>query len=377
MNENPFTDLPAALVQEIIEKSQAISTEIVEEFRRMQLTYHERREQLQRANLIRRENELAYQTPTSCGVDGAFGVERLLAFDMVAAAAVAMEGLTPPSETRYWPDPRHYSHVTVEAHSADTSNVVRALMLGMEYILARQAPHEVVLIDGSFTTAVIYFNQALNVIADSEEATPTSEVFLDNLEEYLASYLHILRSERSDKNFVAAPKYTVLREIGNRLHWPEAYDDRAMLSDLLTPGEFTRPQPLQQPKTPWHISKKLFPSHHIGNLIDEIVGRLQQIEVLYYRPNSALPALRLEVSRATASNQARLASVIYAVKHQCSSPSILEPYPLYMADRMAKSLSNALPAFRQIMTQYVSEDYEGDISDVFINLHGYRTEAGR
>ena len=32
----------------------------------------------------------------------------------------------------------------------------------LELILASQAPHEVVLLDGSLTTPLIYFNQALN-----------------------------------------------------------------------------------------------------------------------------------------------------------------------------------------------------------------------
>jgi len=98
---------------------------------------------------------------------------------------------------------------------------------------------------------------------------------------------------------------------------------------------------------------------------------------VYYRPHISLPAVRFEITGSVASNSARLASVIYAIKQQCNSPAMLEPYPLYMADRMAKSLSQAMPAFKQILTQHVAENYDGNISDIFINLHSYRTESGR
>jgi hypothetical protein len=49
-------------------------------------------------------------------------IERLLAVDLVAVGAVAVEGLTPPSEARYWPEPRHSVYVDTETHDADTSS---------------------------------------------------------------------------------------------------------------------------------------------------------------------------------------------------------------------------------------------------------------
>lgn len=99
--------------------------------------------------------------------------------------------------------------------------------------------------------------------------------------------------------------------------------------------------------------------------------------MLYYRPYSWLPALRLEMSRAVAETPARLAAVVHGVRHQCGSAAILEPYPLYMADRMVKHLARAVPTFRQVTSQHLAEAYDGDIGDVFLGLHGYRTESGR
>lgn len=56
---------------------------------------------------------------------------------------------------------------------------------------------------------------------------------------------------------------------------------------------------------------------------------------------------------------------------------MLEPYPVYLADRMVKSLTRAIPAFRQITTQRISERYTGDIAEVFFAMNGYRSETGR
>jgi hypothetical protein len=56
---------------------------------------------------------------------------------------------------------------------------------------------------------------------------------------------------------------------------------------------------------------------------------------------------------------------------------MLEPYPIYLADRTVKAVARAIPAFRQVTTQRISEHYEGDIGEVFFAMHGYRSEAGR
>lgn len=377
MNENPFSDLPAALVQEIINKSQELGAQVVAGFEELRLNRQKFREQLTNARVIKRENNLPHTPiPTSSGVDGAYGVERLLAFDLVATVAVAMEGLTPPSEPRHWSDPRYYSHVSIEPHSSDTENVLRGLMMGMEYGLAMQAPHDVIFLDGSLTTAFIYLNQALSKIdAMNENYTSTAKILLQEIETILKNYLSVLKSERSDKGYVAIPKYTTKKEFGKKFNWSESYDDRAMLTDLLEAGEYTEPQRLDlTEQNEWHININRIP--HLEPITREIKQFLNQIHVIYYKPTTSSPALRLEVSQAIAKTPARLASVINAVKHQCSSPAMLEPYPLYMADRMAKSLGKSISTFRQIITQKVSEDYKGDISEIFINLNGYRTESG-
>src|SRR5690606_555331 len=108
-------------------------------------------------------------------------------------------------------------------------------------------------------------------------------------------------------------------------------------------------------------------------MADEIVAALKTIRVVYYRPHGFIPALRVEVASAVADNPHRLAMVLRGLREQSIVASMLEPYPLYMADRMAKSLAAAIPAFRQVATQRISAEYDGDIGEVFFAMHGYRS----
>lgn len=376
----PFSELPAALVDEVLNRTASVGQELLHVFEESLGKRKERREQLAQARMLRREADLPYVTPpTSCGVDGAYAIERLMAMDLVAAAAVAVEGLTPPSEQRYWPEPRHIVYVNTERHEDETGTIARAVMMGMELKLASQAPHDVVFIDGSLTTPLIYFNQALNKAAESRDLEITQEL-LQRMPEFLEAYHSILSSRRSDRYWLGVPKYTTRREIGDLLRWSSTHDDRALLTATLDPGEFTAPRRLQKPEQPWHLNISPVDSSQrvsVGELSREITHLLGEIMVVYYRPNSSLPALRLEMSRSITDTTPRLASVIHATRHQCGSAAILEPYPLYMADRMVKQLAHAIPSFRQLASQHLAETYSGNIDDVFLGLHGYRTESGR
>jgi hypothetical protein len=377
--ERPFGELPAALVDEVLKCTEDLGQKLLGDFEQVRTRRQEWREELKRAGLLHRDAEVSYTPiPTTCGVDGSYAVERLLVSDLVAAAAVAVEGLTPPSETRYWPEPRHQVWVETEAHEAETGTILRALMIGMELELASRAPHDVVFLDGSLTTPLIYFNQALNKSQGVLHLHTTARL-LSQATSFLEAYLTVLASARSDRYWVAIPKYTTKREIGQEIGWPDSYDDRGLLSFLLEPGEYISPRVLQPPSEPWHLN--LIPlatatRQKAEHMADKIISSLSEIQVVYYRPYPWLPALRLEMSRSVAENHARLATVLHGVRHQCGAPAMMEPYPLYMADRMVKHLPKAIPTFRQVTSQHIAETYQGDIGEVFLGLHGYRTESG-
>jgi hypothetical protein len=163
------------------------------------------------------------------------------------------------------------------------------------------------------------------------------------------------------------------------LAWPGNHDDRGFLTLLLHAGELTRPVGLEQPSQPWHLNSGRLPADvrsRIEPMANEISSQLGQTCVLYYKPHDWLPALRIEAASSVAKNQHRLASVIQGIKHQAATAAMLEPYPLFLADRTVKALARSIPAFRQVTTQRISETYDGDIGEVFFAMHGYRSESG-
>jgi hypothetical protein len=383
--QTPFVDLPAALVEEVLSQTTEVAADLLASFQKIRTNRAELREQLIQKSWVISESSLGYPPlPTTCATDGSYAIERLLTTDLAAAAAVAVEGLTPPSEKRHWDLPRHKAFIAAEPHQEDTATVLRAVMLGEELRLATSAPHDLVMIDGTLTLPVIYFNQALNKAPDTPALRCAAE-FLRHCAAYLAAFLALLRSERSDKHYIALPKYSTRREIGTALGWPPGHDDRGMLTLLLNPGELTKPMPLEHPRDSqgnitWHLNTGNLPAEvkkETGELSDEIISALGTVYVFYYKPQEWLPALRVEVAASVASNTHRLATVVQGLKQQSATPSMLEPYPIYLADRTAKALARAIPAFRQVTTQQISEHYKGDIGEVFFAMHGYRSESGR
>lgn len=384
MNESvDFSELPKSLVDDVLERTEGIGQELLQTFEELRNKKEIWRKQLIDSGMVKHDSSLPVtQSPTTCGVDGSYSVERLLATDLVVGGAVAVEGLTPPSEKRFWPEPNHYVHVETEPHNPDTSTILRAGMIGMELTLAQQAPHELILLDGSLTTPVIYFNQGFSKARECVHLKTVKDYLVKNMSTFLEAYFCLLDPPRNDRQWVAIPKYTSRREIGEKLGWPDSHDDRGLLSAILEPGEYTSPTLLSTYS--WHLGTEVvydFPDvtnpNEIEQIVEQILQSLGGIHFFYYRPHAYMPALRLEMSRAIAKNQPRLGIVLQGIKDQCGTAAIMEPYPLYLADRMVKHLPRAVPAFRQITSQYLAEDYQGDIDDVFVGLHSYRTESGR
>jgi hypothetical protein len=71
-----------------------------------------------------------------------------------------------------------------------------------------------------------------------------------------------------------------------------------------------------------------------------------------------------------------LAILLEGLGRQFFSPAVTEPYPLFLADRMVKSLGSAVAVIEQTIAQHVVD--EGvDVELAMLCLQNYRTEGGR
>lgn len=384
--EDYFGDLPQALVEQLVAQSDTLGHAVLTSLEEIRRLRQEVRNKLRQDGLLRRIDDLPLvQPPTTCGVDGACGIDPLIGYDLVVVAGLATEGLTPPTEKRYWSEP-HFSHfINVEPHREENRSYARALMVMFELEQAVKAPHDVVFLDGSFVTPIAALHQALSQDAllgqlkeNNQDALPS--VLVERAPQAVRDYHLILSSQRTDRVWVGVPKYTTKREIASRVGIGQNFDDRALCTLILEPGELIGPVPLAQPSSAgWqgYFLTPKFLGQEEQRLKAEVERMLKEsVFVLYFRAAPSNPALRIEVTKPAAQNQHRLAVVLQAVRSQSALPGVLEPQPLQYADQMAKSLGIAIPSLRELLARFSARNYLGDIGDVFFVLHGYRTEMG-
>ena len=240
-------------------------------------------------------------------------------------------------------------------------------MMCMELSLAGKAPHNVVFFDGSFGTPLISINQALSYLNGTSE--DLKKEFNKRIKFALAAYIKMLSSKKTDQIFAAVPKYTTRQELTKDiLNLNSNFEDRGLLSFVLKPGEIVGPI-----KTGVKIRKRFIENvpPDIESFINSILQLLSDVFIFYYRPYDHLPALRLEVSPNVANNRSRLSVLLESLKLQCGVPGLMEPFPLYLADRMVKHLRTALPAIRKTTTQEMSLNWKGEYSDLFFAMHDY------
>ncbi|MDX9821797.1 MAG: DNA double-strand break repair nuclease NurA [Syntrophales bacterium] len=369
-----FADLPDALVRDLLAKAAPVAEGVSQNLQALRDARARLYTEARNHRLICRKADLDVpREPSVVGVDGSYQVHRLTALDLCAAAAVAVEG-TSKEAARYWPEPYHDMWVDGLPHCIDAVGVLRGTMVSMEMALAAKAPHDLVLLDGSFSSLVIYLNQALTRIADSSKTL--SEFFLDRWKGGALDQLKgLLTSERT----VAMPKFTSRNEFlrENMLNPPVMVDGKTLATMILDPGEYTRPLPLHDATDPAsqkvdHLPEKYCPPKDM----DEIREALNRLSVIYFRPYGWLPALRMELPSAITSSNTRLSIVLEGISRQFFSPAVIEPYPLFLADRMVKSLGSGVAVIEQTVAQLVAGS-SPDIENTLLFLQNYRTEGGR
>lgn len=184
----------------------------------------------------------------------------------------------------------------------------------------------------------------------------------------LQRLLAIVRSPRA----VAVPKYTSRNELLQRLRVEDLrLDGRTVATFTLEPGEFLVVERAygDDPQA-YHLPACL------GGDDREVDRALRDVGVVYYRPFGWLPALRLEVPGNVLRSTSRLAVVLEGITRQLFTPAVLEPYPLFLADRMVKSLGAGLAAVEQAVTQHMVSA-GADVQTVVLCMQNYRTEGGR
>ena len=192
-------------------------------------------------------------------------------------------------------------------------------------------------------------------------------------EEVLDRFVQLLGSDRT----VAVPKYSgrnELAELAARNTLPET-DGKTLATLILSPGEYTAPEPIYHFDTEdqeYHL-----PSGSCPEQTQKLINQhLADMRVIFFRPFGWVPAIRLELPKPIASSMTRLSMVLHGVERQFFSPAVIEPYPLFLADRMVKSLGAGVAVIEQAVAQHVAGD-SPDVETTMLFLQNYRSEGGR
>ena len=366
--QETFADLPDALVRDLLEAAIPVAEKVRSKFDSLGDLRTKYRQDAIGLGLVKRKADLDVpKEPSVVGIDGSYQLHRLTSLDLCAAAALAIEG-TSKEATRHWPEPYHRIWVGDVPHAPGTELVLRGLMVGMELELANLAPHDLALLDGSFGSLIIYLNQSLSNVnaVPADLGSIMKQRWQD--QGIFGRLLTLIRSERA----VAVPKFTSRNELAKPLAIDpaEGMDGRTLSTLLLEPGEYTRPLPVYEED--FHLPPAFCSEQ--GDL--EMNRALQAIRVVYYRPFGWAPAMRLELPGAVANSLTRLSIALEGIYRQFFSPAVLEPYPLFLADRMVKSLGAGVNVIEQTVSQQVI-DQGLDIELKMLLLQNYRTEGGR
>lgn len=364
MNES-FADLPDALVRDLLNAATPLAGKVGSDFSDLLSFQEDLKNAACEKRLVRKKADLEVtREPSVVGVDGSYQVHRLTSVDLCAAAAVAVEG-TSKEARRHWQEPYHSFWADAVSHDADTTGSLRGLMVCMELELAHNAPHDLVLLDGSFASLIIYLNQGLSNTSNAE--TIKRELMQRwQTQDVLQCLIEMLSSDSA----IALPKYTARTELADELSVADApaCDGRTMATLILEPGEYTKPLPTYHNQT-YHLP---CPKQNA----DEMNNALSGVQVIYFRPYGWVPALRLEVPGPIAHSPTRLSLVLKGIEAQFFVPAVKEPYPLFLADRMVKSLGAGVAVMEQTILQDVI-DSSVEVELPMLLLQNYRTEFGR
>ena len=362
--KNPFAGLPSTLVNELLSKSGQIAYDIYEPFREISTDRDKLRDQLQKDNIVQNDSMTdGCETPTSCGVDGYYCVERILATDLACCVAFGVEGLVPPSGEKQWDNPLYLSLFHCENNYPETINILRAVKMEMAIELAASAPHNIIFFKGSLSNCFETIMRTLQLALALKESL-TSKAFITRVKTSIRSLKTIVDSENTGKMWVGIPRNASKKELIKKLNWQMNYDENMLFTILLSPGEFTSPLPVDQSEL---LSVKNIPikDEQFVSVRDNLISSLEQLHFLYYRPYDWTPVFRIEIARSVVEDHSRLALLLNGIKYQCCSAGITGPYPLYRANKMVESFTKALPVVRKSVTSNIMNLHTQDLKEIF------------
>lgn len=271
-------------------------------------------------------------------VDGANALTPLFIGDQINVLALAVQSdlRTGSIDIR-----GHRSINEFFPHSPGNETFAKAAMLGAELeLLAAVSGEDVVtVVDGSHATAATAISEALTFEGGIAYEYVCDEVMSDQIIssfEVLASREQIVACPKSDSS-------TQISEFmeGQGIELPLHFPDKVLASLVLDQGEVLL---LDQSRAPWGrydlISQQITSSRGraLRDRIDRACASLREgLRVAHVKPHGSSTAIRVE-SKASI-NDFETMDYWQAIAEDCAPPHTQEPVAQYIADHLAKNVS--------------------------------------
>jgi hypothetical protein len=197
----------------------------------------------------------------------------------------------------------------------------------------------------------------------------------------------IIKAAFNDEHIIAMAKYTSSRDIIDAYlsKFDVKVDDRTFLSLGLGEDEYLKPlsvgQSQQEREKIWNdlhiicnldIPEKDDLNKELKKAIDPLItkNKISELYFTYYKPFQDGPAYRIELKKSLAQDVQKLERYLLSLKKQIVFPEIREPFPQYLVDLMAKSISGGMFAIQEAIR--LSPDLKID-KGKFNLLFNYRT----
>lgn len=324
-------------------------------------------------------------------VDGSWILEKMTGTDLLLAVAVGVEGLA-EDKTKDWGENKnqYYQWQTVLSHNEANSRLGQGVMFLMELSVLAGAEHEIRIMDGAHFTSILKINSMLSANeenAGEEYASALREFLKVTYKKVIPDIPDIIKAAFNNDHIIALAKYTSSRDIIDSClaQFDVKVDDRTFLSLGLGVDEYIKPLPVGQSK---EEREKIWNDLHIGCSLDipekdelnrelkkaiepiTTKGKTSDLYFTYYKPFQDGPAYRIELKKSLAQDIARLEKYLLSLKKQIVFPEIREPFPQYLVDLMAKSISGGMFAIQEAIR--LSPDLKID-KGKFNLLFNYRT----
>ena len=361
-----FGDLPDALINELLERASGVGTTALKHVETQVRARKKLRKRAHHLGLINELPDLSHMpTGSVAAVDGSLVSKRLASFDLNAAAALAVDGI---GFDAHEDSPRHDIAVHTTRPLRFGREITYALMFCMEYNIASNEikTRQLVMLDGAFSTGLIAISKALISAQNHYD-----ELYNDFFDRWAPSTMLRVPEIMTSDRVIALPKRSSANEFATqtRLFDRREIDTngRSTASLILNANEFSGPFSFDT-RTPQTLLSDGFPEFW-----KQTRALFEELQVVYFKPHPWSHAYRVEMPRIICEDEQRLHSVLDTIKRQCTNPAMMEPYPLYVADRFAKSLSKGSNALLDAVRHDVTANSENP-EIAYAMLNTYRTD---